>query len=308
MQYLFFHQWEDLKAYVKKKQIQIMGDMALYVALDSADVWASPENFLLDEKNCPKEVAGVPPDAFTADGQLWGNPLYDYEHMKQDGYRFWINRVKGAARLYDAVRIDHFRGLESYWAVPADEKTAKNGHWVKGPGMSLVGTLKKEFPELQFVAEDLGYPTEEVKQLLKDSGFPGMKVLQFVFDSNDSAEELPENYPENCICYTGTHDNHTVQGWMKNTAAEDREKAETNFCLKETEGFARGFIREGMETAANLFVAGLWDWLELGDEARINTPGTLEGNWRWRLLKGQISEDLAEQIREMTLRYQRNRA
>ena len=198
IQFLFYKQWESLRAYAHERGIGIIGDLPIYVALDSVDVWASPESFQLDEEGFPTEVAGVPPDYFTADGQLWGNPLYDYEAMEKNGYNWWIRRVDGASKLYDIVRIDHFRGFESYWAVPYGEKTAVNGHWVKGPGMSLVGVLKDWFSNISFIAEDLGYPSPEVVQLLKDSDFPGMKVLEFAFDSKDSSDYLPHCYTDLC--------------------------------------------------------------------------------------------------------------
>ena len=200
IQYLFFRQWEALRTYAHKKGIGMIGDLPIYVAMDSADVWAEPDSFQLDERNIPKEVAGVPPDYFSEDGQLWGNPLYNWDAMKADGYGWWIRRVDGASRLYDILRIDHFRGLESYWAVPYGEPTAKNGRWIKGPGMNLVGVLKGWFSSLQFIAEDLGYLTPEVRQFLQDSGFPGMKVLEFAFDSREPSDSLPHTYTPNCVC------------------------------------------------------------------------------------------------------------
>ena len=278
--------------------------MPLYVALDSADVWSSPEYFRLDENNDPVKVSGVPPDLFTEDGQLWGNPLYDYEAMEKDGFRWWLSRIKGAARLYDVIRIDHFRGLESYWAVPYGETTAKNGVWVKAPGMSLIGKIKENFPETKFIAEDLGYLTSEVRQLLKDSGFPGMQVMQFSFDSRDEATTLPEDYAQNCVCYAGTHDNDTLAGWKKNAAETDIENAKACLGLRDDD-FVRGMLKGGMSTKADLFIAQMQDWLELGSEARINTPGTTEGNWKWRLKPGQIPETLAAEIAEITAFYGR---
>ena len=306
-QYLFFGQWEKLREYAHSKGILIMGDMALYVALDSADVWSSPENFLLDEKNLPVEVAGVPPDYFTADGQLWGNPIYDYDHMQKDGYGWWIRRIGGASKLYDAIRIDHFRGLASYWAVPAGESTARNGRWVQGPGMSLLSALEGWFTGVQFIAEDLGYPSPEVAQLLHDSGFPGMKVLEFAFDSRDESNYLPHTYQNNCICYTGTHDNDTVAGWRKTANKDDLKKAEKYLGLNEKEGFVRGMIRGGMESVADLFIAQMQDYLELGDEARINTPGSESGNWCWRMLPGKASRKLAAEMAEMAEIFGRGR-
>ncbi len=300
MQFIFFQQWNALRGYAQEKQIKIIGDMPIYVALDSADVWAEPEYFQLDEKNFPVEVSGVPPDYFTEDGQLWGNPLYDYDRMAEDGFGWWIRRIDGARKLYDMIRIDHFRGLESYWAVPYGETTARNGHWVKGPGMKLIGVLKGWFPDIDYIAEDLGYPSEEVVQLLKDSGFPGMKVLEFAFDHRDSSDYLPHTYDRNCICYCGTHDNNTLIGWADDADPRDLEKAAAYLGLNDQEGFVWGIIRGGMSSVADLFIAQMQDYLELGEEARMNTPGSLEGNWKWRMMPGQITQSLTDRIAMIT--------
>lgn len=306
IQYLFFRQWNALRAYAKEKGIGIIGDMPIYVAMDSADVWAEPKFFQLDEKNVPYEVSGVPPDAFSADGQLWGNPLYDWDAMKADGYGWWIRRIDGAAKLYDVLRIDHFRGLESYWAVPYGDTNAKNGHWVKGPGMDLVSVLKSWFPNVSFIAEDLGYLTPEVQQLLKDSEFPGMKVLEFAFDSREPSDYLPHTYASHCVCYVGTHDNETVMAWKDAAAPEDIAMAVKYLGLNEEEGFHWGILRGGMSSVAELFVAQMQDFLGLGAEARMNTPSTLGGNWQWRLKEGQITEELTAKIAEMTRLYGRS--
>ena len=305
LQFLFFRQWNDLKAYIHSLGISIIGDLPIYVAMDSADVWAQPEFFQLDEQNIPTEVSGVPPDYFSEDGQLWGNPLYRWDVMERDGFGWWIRRIDGAGKLFDVIRIDHFRGLESYWAVPYGETTAKNGHWVKGPGMKLVGTLLNWFSNLDFIAEDLGYPTPEVQQLLEDSGLPGMKVLVFAFDSRDSSSYLPHAYGENCICYTGTHDNSPVALWRTEADKDDVAMAETYLGLNEAEGFHWGMIRGGMSSVARLFVAQMQDYLGLGEGHRINTPGTQEGNWRWRMLPGEASKTLAEKICKATVLYGR---
>ena len=306
IQYLFFRQWETLRAYAHEKGIGIIGDLPIYVAMDSADVWADPRAFQLDERNVPAEVAGVPPDYFTADGQLWGNPLYDWDAMKADGYSWWVRRIAGASRLYDILRIDHFRGLESYWAVPYGETTAKVGRWVKGPGMDLIGVLTEKFPNIQFIAEDLGYLTPEVRQLLADSGLPGMKVLQFAFDSREAANYLPHTYPRNCVCYAGTHDNSTLMGWKNDAAPSDIAAAREYLGLNEEEGFHWGMLRGGQSSVADLFVAQMQDYLGLGSEARMNTPGILGGNWQWRMLPGQITEDLTKRIARMTSLYGRS--
>ena len=305
IQFLFFKQWNALREYAHERGVGIIGDMPIYVALDSVDVWASPENFQLDEKGNPCEVAGVPPDYFTAEGQLWGNPIYNYEGMKENGYEWWVRRIEGASKLYDVIRIDHFRGFESYWSVPYGEKTAINGHWVKGPGMSLVGELKNRFPQIKFIAEDLGYPSPEVVQLLHDSEFPGMKVLEFAFDSRDSSSYLPHAYTQNCVCYAGTHDNDTLKGWLSQVNHDDLKMAEDYLGLNDREGYVRGLIRGGMSSVARLFVAQMQDYLELGNEARMNVPGMQGGNWQWRMLEGQITPELTAWIARMTTLYSR---
>ena len=305
IQYLFFKQWTALRAYAHEKGIGIIGDMPIYVALDSVDVWASPDCFQLDEKGFPIEVSGVPPDYFSAEGQLWGNPLYDYERMKEDGYNWWIRRVEGATKIYDIIRIDHFRGFESYWAVPYGEKTAINGHWVKGPGMSLVGVLRDWFHQIRFIAEDLGYPSPDVVQLLHDSGFPGMKVLEFAFDSKDSSNYLPHAYDKNCVCYAGTHDNETLAGWIPEVDPADLKKAVEYLGLNKAEGYVWGLLRGGMSSVSNLFVTQMQDYLGLDNSARMNTPGTTEGNWQWRMLPNAITPTLTEKIARMTKLYDR---
>ena len=306
IQYLFFRQWEDLRSYAHEKGIGIIGDLPIYVAMDSADVWADPRAFQLDERNVPAEVAGVPPDYFTDDGQLWGNPLYDWDAMKADGYTWWIRRIAGASRLYDILRIDHFRGLESYWAVPYGETTAKIGRWVKGPGMGLIGVLTERFPNIQFIAEDLGYLTPEVRQLLEDSGLPGMKVLEFAFDSREAANYLPHTYPRHCVCYAGTHDNATLMGWKDEAAPADIAMARQYLGLNDEEGFHWGVLRGGQSSVADLFVAQMQDYLGLGSEARMNTPGILGGNWQWRMLSGQITDALTARIAGMARLYGRS--
>ena len=306
IQYLFFRQWEDLRSYAHEKGIGIIGDLPIYVAMDSADVWADPRAFQLDERNVPAEVAGVPPDYFTADGQLWGNPLYNWDAMKADGYTWWIRRIAGASRLYDILRIDHFRGLESYWAVPYGETTAKIGRWVKGPGMDLIGVLTEKFPNIQFIAEDLGYLTPEVRQLLEDSGLPGMKVLEFAFDSREAANYLPHTYPRHCVCYAGTHDNATLMGWKDEAAPADIAMARQYLGLNDEEGFHWGVLRGGQSSVADLFVAQMQDYLGLGSEARMNTPGILGGNWQWRMLSGQITDALTARIAGMARLYGRS--
>ena len=307
IQFLFFRQWDALRAYAREKGVGIIGDLPIYVAMDSADVWSDPRSFQLDERNVPAEVAGVPPDYFSAGGQLWGNPLYNWEAMRAEGYRWWIRRIEGASRLYDVLRIDHFRGLESYWAVPYGETTAKNGRWVKGPGMDLVGVLKERFPRLQFIAEDLGYLTPEVKRLLHDSGFPGMKVLEFAFDSREPGDYLPHTYTPHCVCYAGTHDNTPLVAWRQEADPGDVALAVRYLGLNDREGFHWGMLRGGLSSAADLFLAQMQDYLGLGAEARMNTPGVLGGNWQWRLLPGQLTPELAKVMAEAAVLYGRGR-
>ena len=305
IQFLFYRQWDALKKYINGLGIRVIGDIPVYVAMDSADVWAEPGMFQLDGDNRPVEVSGVPPDYFSADGQLWGNPLYDYEAMARDGFGWWIRRIGGAARLYDVIRIDHFRGWASYWAVPYGDTTAKNGRWVKGPGMALVGTLTGWFPELAFIAEDLGSPSPEVTQLLADSGLPGMKVLEFAFDPQGTSSYLPHCCGEDCVYYTGTHDNAPLALWRTEAPAAEIGFASEYLGLNEREGFVRGMLRGGMSAPTKLFIAQMQDYLELGEGCRTNTPGTDGGNWTWRMLPGEANESLAAQIRRMTQLYGR---
>ena len=305
VQFLFFRQWDALRAYAKEKGIRFIGDVPIYVALDSADVWSEPHFFQLDEKNLPTAVAGVPPDPFTEDGQLWGNPLYDWDAMKRDGYGWWIRRIDGARKLYDVLRIDHFRGFESYWAVPYGDTTAKNGVWKPGPGMGLVGVLNSWFRDLDFIAEDLGYTTPEVRRLLEDSGLPGMKVLEFAFDPEGNSDFLPHNCLPNSSCYIGTHDNETVQGWLKSATKGELRFAERYLHITGDEGWNWGMIRAGMATASRLFVVQMQDVLELGADARMNAPGTSTGNWQWRMLPGALDRNLAKKLKTYTETYRR---
>ncbi len=305
IQYLFFKQWAKLKEYINGLGIEVIGDLPIYVALDSCDVWAEPEFFALDDENYPVVVAGVPPDYFSADGQLWGNPCYDWDALKKDKYRWWIRRIEGAAKLYDVLRIDHFRGFDEYWAVPAKDKTAKNGKWKKGPGMDLVGLLGKTFPNIEFIAEDLGEPSPTVVKLLNDSGWPGMKVLEFAFDSGEANNYQPHTYDKNCVCYTGTHDNATVMEWYATAKKKDKDYARKYLGISRSEGFNWGMIRGGMSSVAVLFVAQMQDYLGLGKYNRINIPGTDSGNWQWRLLADELTEEVAQKIYDMSIMYER---
>lgn len=305
MQYLFFRQWNALREYAAEKGVRFIGDIPIYVALDSADVWSEPQFFRLDSENVPVEISGVPPDAFTEDGQLWGNPIYDWDKMRADGYGWWIRRIEGARKLYDVIRIDHFRGFCDYWSCPYGAVTAKEGVWKKGPGMGLVGVLTSWFHDVRFVAEDLGVLTPGLERLLLDSGLPGMKVLQFAFDSNGDSSYLPHNCIKNSVCYIGTHDNDTVLGWVETMSDKDREFASHYMHITADEGWCWGLIRTGMAASSDLFIVQMQDVLELGGDARMNFPGTTQGNWQWRMLPGALTKELAEKLREYTVTYRR---
>ena len=305
LQFLFQKQWDAMKAYAAQKDVELIGDLPIYVSMDSADVWANPQNFLLDGENIPTAVAGVPPDAFTADGQLWGNPLYDWERMAADGFTWWQARIRRTLERFDVARLDHFRGLESYWAVPYGDPTAATGHWEPGPGDAFIRMLHEKFSEHLIIAEDLGYLTPEVRALLKSSGFPGMKVLQFAFDHREPSDYLPHRYPVNCVCYTGTHDNNTLRGWMGEVDPRDLAFARRYLGLNRVEGFDWGILRGGMGSVARLFVAQMQDYLGLDAQGRMNTPGNPVGNWQWRMLPDEAAPELAERIHRLTALYGR---
>ncbi len=308
IQFLFSKQWNSLRDYARRKGIGIIGDIPIYVSPDSQDVWASPELFQLDENCIPTEVSGVPPDYFNEDGQLWGNPLYNWDRMKEDGFSWWKKRIEAQGRLYDVLRFDHFRGLDSYYAVKYGEKTARNGRWVTGPGRAFTDTLNSSFPEISFTAEDLGYLTESVAALLKASGWPGMKVLQFAFDEREEGQGEIKDYPENSVCFTGTHDNSTLKGWIENPLnKESVEYAMSSLEVNDIRDLSEAIIKSGMNSKSYLMIVPLPDWLGLGDEARINTPGTSSGNWRWRLKDISIlSDELRKHIKSVTEEGKRN--
>ncbi len=304
VQHWFFTQWAALKAYVNDLGLGLIGDLPIYVSLDSADVWSERKEFLLDEEGRPSKVAGVPPDYFSEDGQLWGNPLYDWAAMKTNGFGWWIRRVEGASSLFDVIRLDHFRGLESYWAVPSGAETAREGAWERGPGMDLLGVLTSWFHDTAYIAEDLGILTDGVHQLREASGLPGMKVLEFAFSGPDNAY-LPHNYTPHCVCYTGTHDNDTAAGWYASASKQERAFAEKYLGISGAEAVRLALLRAGQGSVAELFIAQMQDYLGLGSESRINVPGVGQGNWRWRLLPGQTAAELAEEIRSLTALYGR---
>lgn len=304
-QYLFASQWEKLKQYANGRGIEIVGDIPIYVALDSADVWAHPQLFQLDEDCLPKAVAGCPPDAFSATGQLWGNPLYDWKYHKQTGYGWWMQRIGYCFELYDIVRIDHFRGFDAYWAIPYGDPTAENGKWVKGPGYDIFKTMKETLGEKKVIAEDLGFLTESVIRLVEKTGYPGMKILQFAFDSREESDYLPHNYPKNCVVYTGTHDNDTVLGWYREMDRTDRKYAERYLDITSPKNVEWKFIRAALASVADTAVIPMQDYLGLGAQARINTPSTLGINWKWRMEAGSLTEELAEKICGLTRLYGR---
>ncbi len=305
-QYLFYTQWEALRSYAHENGVQIIGDVPIYVPYDSADVWSSPEYFQLDETLTPTAVAGCPPDAFSEDGQLWGNPLYRWDVMEEDGFSWWLRRLAAAGELYDVVRIDHFRGLEAYWSVPHGDTTARGGKWIKGPEMKFINAVKAGLPQLNMIAEDLGFLTQEVLDLRDASGFPGMKILGFAFDSREPSEYLPHTYPQNCVCYTGTHDNMTTRQWFETASADAVAYAVEYMHLTEDEGFVWGAIRTAMASVAELCIIPMQDLLELGGEARMNFPGTqTDANWTWRSDRRCVAPELAKRLYAMTKLYGR---
>lgn len=310
LQYKFFRQWGRLKAYANERGIQIIGDIPIYVAMDSADAWAHPGLFQLDEQNVPTAVAGCPPDGFSADGQLWGNPLYRWDYHKSTGYDWWMARMHHCFRLYDVVRIDHFRGFDEYYSIPYGSRTAAGGHWEKGPGIDLFRCMEQRLGWHPVIAEDLGYVTDSVRELVRESGFPGMKVLEFAFDSRDSGsanDYLPHNYTENCAAYTGTHDNETIKGWFQSITKEERQMARDYLCDQHTPAklLHRSFISLVMRSRAGMCIIPMQDYMGLDNRCRMNQPSTLGKNWRWRLTEEDLTEELKEEIRTVTKRYGR---
>lgn len=307
LQYEFQEQWAKLKHYANEHGVKIIGDIPIYVAMDGADSWAHPELFQFDAEGQPEAVAGCPPDAFSATGQLWGNPLYRWERHKETGYAWWLARMEYSFRLYDVVRVDHFRGFDAYYSIPAKDKTAEFGHWEKGPGYSLFKAMKKQFGKLPIIAEDLGFLTPSVLELVKKTGFPGMKVLEFAFDDEGASSYLPHRYPKNCVVYTGTHDNMTLQGWYHSLSP-----ASKTFALRylgnayTPEGEIHwDYILLALASVAKLAVIPVQDYLGLGNWARTNEPSTLGKNWRWRMKKDDLTPELIAKCREMAEIYGR---
>ncbi|MGN0145451.1 MAG: 4-alpha-glucanotransferase [Clostridium sp.] len=307
VQYEFFKQWRKLKKYANEKNIRIIGDIPIYLAQDSADVWSNPKIFLLDEDTFePLQVSGCPPDAFSETGQLWGNPIYDWDYLEKTNYKWWIDRIEASLKLYDILRIDHFRGFEAYWSIPYGEKTAENGKWVKGPGIKLFDAIKNKLGMIDIIAEDLGYLTEETLEFKKQTGFPGMKIIQFAFGGNSRNPYLPHNYERNCVAYTGTHDNDTLRGWIEVTGSkEEVEKTIEYFNLTKEEGYNWGIIRGIWSSVADTSIGVMQDFLNLGNEARINMPSTLANNWSWRAKEGVFTSELANRIYRLTNIYGR---
>lgn len=309
-QYYFYRQWLRLKEYANKNGIAIIGDIPIYTAADSADVWENPQLFQLDENLFPKAVAGCPPDGFSADGQLWGNPLYNWEEHRKTGYSWWIKRLSHCFKLYDTVRIDHFRGFDEYYSIPYGEKNAVKGHWEKGAGAELFRAAEKSLGKMKVIAEDLGFMTDSVKRLVQDTGFPNMKVLQFGFDSRDTgnrADYLPHNYPYNCAAYTGTHDNQTITSWLRSITPEEKDMVREYLCDDYTPDskLYKSLISLVMRSGAELAVIPMQDWLGLDDRSRMNTPSVTGGNWQWRMKKSDMNEELAAEILKTTKIYGR---
>lgn len=299
LQYLFFKQWKELRAYAGKKDIKIIGDIPIYVASDSADVWTNPKNFMLDEKCIPLEVAGCPPDAFTELGQLWGNPVYNWKNLKKNHYDWWIQRIKASLNIYDIVRIDHFRGFESFYSIKYGAPDAKNGKWVKGPGAELFNEAKKQLGDLPIIAEDLGYITDEVREMLKECGFPGMRVLQFAFDGSDNGY-IPEQNPVNSICYTGSHDNETLNGWVENVDPSQLKIAMEYLKVTEKSQVREAMMKAALGSPAFVTILTMQDLIGLGADARMNSPSTVGENWRWRATSEQITDKIAVWLYEET--------
>lgn len=304
-QYMFHIQWKELKEYANDNGIEIVGDIPIYVAFDSADTWANPELFQLDEENLPIGVAGCPPDAFSENGQLWGNPLYKWEYHKETHFEWWMKRIAHCYEMYDIVRIDHFRGFDEYWFVPYGDETAQNGKWLPGPGIALFETMKEVLGEKKVIAEDLGFLTESVLELVDNTGFPGMKVLQFAFGGGADNAYLPHNHKKNSIVYTGTHDNETTVGWYWNLDEHTRKHVKDYFDITDETKVNWTFIRAALSSVADTVVIPMQDYLGLGNEARINTPSTLGSNWEWRMKEDACTSELAEKIKKLMKVYGR---
>ena len=305
-QYLFFKQWLRLKAYANEHHIEIVGDMPIYVAADSADVWAQPHFFKTDAVGKPTCVAGCPPDEFSETGQLWGNPIYDWEAMDKDGYAWWTERLRESFKIYDIVRIDHFRGFESYWEVPAGSETSASGKWVKGPDYKLFAAVKEALGDLNIIAEDLGFMTDEVIELRERTGFPGMKILQFAFNPDDESIDSPHLAPNNSVMYTGTHDNNTVLGWYKDEIDDATRQYMAQYTnRKEYETVPHAMLRTIFASVSFMAIATMQDLLELDSAARMNYPSTIGGNWTWRMTAEELNPIVEGELYSLTKTYRR---
>lgn len=305
VQYLFYRQWAELKGYANERGVSIIGDVPIYVSGDSVDVWANPQEFQLGEDLEPVEVSGCPPDSFAEGGQLWGNPLFDWERMKEDGYRWWVRRIAYQCEIYDVLRIDHFRGFEAYYAIPNGAPDAKNGRWRPGPGIALFQAVKEAIGDKPIIVEDLGFMTDGVRKLVRDTGYPNMKVLQFGFDSRDDSDYLPHNFTRNSVAYTGTHDNSPVLGWLRGAPTQDAAFAVDYLCIDPKEGCHWGMMRGVWSSVSDLAIVQMQDVLGLGDEARMNVPSTVGENWRWRMAPDALSAKLAQRLRHQMELYRR---
>lgn len=303
LQYLFFRQWEALKEYTNSKNIEMIGDIPIYVAEDSSDVWANPDLFVLNPDLSPKEVGGVPPDDFSDDGQLWGNPVYDWKANKKENYKWWVERIRSSFKLFDMIRIDHFRGFDSYWSIPAGSENAAPGKWVEGPKYDLFRVVKEELGDMPIIAEDLGFMTKGVYDLREKTGFPGMKILEFAFNEEMNSEHIPHNHDTNYVVYPGTHDNETITGWFKSVDPATLQRAVEYCGLKGDEGYNWGIIRTCMNSVANWAIFQLQDILDLDNHARMNVPNTLGTNWKWR-----ATEIPSDYIKDRLYRYTKNGA
>lgn len=304
-QYFFTSQWSKLKSYGNINDIKIIGDLPIYVSGDSADCWSNPQLFNFDDDLIPKTVSGVPPDSFSDDGQLWGNPIYNWERLEDSDYEWWVRRFEHSFKLYDILRLDHFRGFDAYWEVEYGEKTAIKGEWKKGPGIRFFNKIEEKLGNLNIIAEDLGVYSEGLGKLLEETGFPNMKILQFAFDRDNDSGFLPHNYDKNCVVYVGTHDNHPAMAWFETAPKEEYDYAVKYFKLDEEEGLNWGLLRGAWGSPAYLAIGQIQDFLDLGEEARMNEPSTTKGNWTWRVSESMLTDKLAQRIRDLTLVYKR---
>ena len=304
-QYFFYKHWNKLKKYCNEMGVKIIGDLPIYVSEDSSDLWSNPEYFNVDKNFMPLTVSGCPPDGFADDGQLWGNPIYNWKAMEDDGYKWWIKRIAHSFEIFDTVRIDHFRGFESYWEVDYGDKTARGGKWIKGPGINLFNKIKDKLGDLDIIVEDLGFNTPEVTKMVEDSGYPNMKVLHYAFNPYAESEHAPHGFDKNCIVYTSTHDTQTLMGWFDTLPKDIFEYAAKYFKLCHTEGLNWGVIRGAWGSSANLAMTTMQDLIGLDDCGRMNTPGVMENNWTWRVKKEQMTDEIANRLANITKMYWR---